>query len=233
MKNAQLTRLPICCWAAEDIPSVKAERIGYNGLSTAELLSIIIGSGTMSENAIDLSRRLLSENNNSLRRIRKQRKQDLTSIYGIGDAKASKILAALELAARMNIERAEERSVISTATDVYNHMQPRIGMLEIEEFWALYLNQNHQLIQVRRISVGGISETAVDVRIILREAVLCNATILVVCHNHPSGSLRPSKTDNDLTKCIQNACQVMRILFQDHVVITENAYYSYKEEGKI
>ena len=111
-------------------------------------------------------------------------------------------------------------------------MHPVMQDLDTEEFWLLLMNQNYQLIKKERIAHGGISEVSVDVRILIREAVLCNATILAVCHNHPSGSLKPSNADNDLTNTIQRACEVMRIKFLDHVIVTDGSYYSYHEEGK-
>ena len=231
--SEQKTSIPICCWAREDIPTEKAKNIGYQSLSNAELLSIIIGSGTVSENAVELCRRLLVSNGNSLKRLRKVRMKDLTDINGIGSIKASKILAALEIGKRMNMETVEELPDISTATRVYNYMYPRIGDLDHEEFWVLYMNQHYRLIQAKRVSSGGISETIVDIRIIIREAVLCNATCLVVCHNHPSGSLSPSNSDDDLTKNIKRACELMRIFFMDHVIVIDGMYYSYHELGKL
>lgn len=231
--NKQKTSIPICCWAAEDIPTVKAGTLGYGSLSNSELLSIIIGNGTMTENAVELSRRLLSENDNSLRKISKQRIKDLKVFNGIGEIKASKILAALELGNRINMERVEERSDLGTAVRVFNYMQPRIGDLDVEEFWALYLNTDFKLLQAKRISIGGLNETMVDVRVLMREAVLCNAIRLVVCHNHPSGRVSPSRTDDELTTNIKRACELMRIHLNDHVVVTENGYYSYHEQGKL
>ena len=229
----QRTSIPICCWAREDIPTEKARENGYHSLTNAELLSIIIGSGTLSENAIDLSRRLLVANDNSLKKLNAMRLKDMTAINGIGDIKASKVLAALELANRMNMESADMTPDLGNAVRVYNYMHPRIGLNDIEEFWALYINQNLKLIQAKRISVGGITEVSVDVRIIMREAVLCNATVLVVCHNHPSGSLSPSTLDDKITLDIKRACELMRIRFQDHVIVVDGTYYSYKENGKI
>ena len=122
---------------------------------------------------------------------------------------------------------------MGTATHIYNHMHPLLQDKDVEEFWLLLLNQNHRLIKKMFIARGGISEVSVDVRIIIREAVLANATILAVCHNHPSGSLRPSQMDNDLTTSLQRACQLMRIRFLDHVIITDGAYYSYHEQGRV
>ena len=225
--------LPMSCWAAEDIPSAKAGTLGFQSLTNSELLSIVIGTGNATENQIDLSRRLLADNNNSLRKISKLSMNDLKAIDGIGQSKAAKILAALELGNRISMERAADHEDLSTAVRVFNYMAPRIGFLDTEEFWALYLNQSFKLIQAKRISIGGITETCVDARIVMREALLCNATILVVCHNHPSGSLRPSKADNQLTESLMECCKVMRIKFNDHIIVIENAYYSYHEQGRI
>ncbi len=231
--NNKRTSLPICCWAAEDIPTIKAQNNGYSSLTTAELLSIIIGSGTVSENAIELSRRLLVSNDNSLKKLNAMRLKDMTAINGIGESKASKVLAALELGNRMNRERAEERPSLITATSIFEYMLPRIASLDTEEFWALYLNTDFKLIQAKRMSTGGLTEVSVDVRILLKEAVLCNSTVLAVCHNHPSGRLIPSKCDDDLTQAIKKACEFMRIMFIDHVIVAEGNYYSYHQDGKL
>jgi DNA repair protein RadC len=146
-------------------------------------------------------------------------------------SKAITIMAACELGKRRQMESAEERPDLGTATRIYNHMHPVMQDLDVEEFWILLMNQNFRLIKKLRIAHGGISEVSVDIRIIIREAVLCNATVLAVCHNHPSGNLRPSLADNELTKSILQACNVMRIKLMDHVIITDGNYYSYKEEG--
>ena len=129
-------------------------------------------------------------------------------------------------------EKPEERPDLGTATFIYNYMHPKLQDLDTEEFWLLLMNQNYRLIKDLRIARGGITEVAVDVRLLIKEALLCNATILAVCHNHPSGSLRPSLADNELTKSIQRACTLMRIHFMDHVIITDGHYYSFHEEGK-
>ena len=131
------------------------------------------------------------------------------------------------------MEKPEERPDIGTATRIYNHMRPIMQDLDVEEFWLLLMNQNGRLIKQMRISHGGITEVAVDIRIIMREAVLSNATMLAVCHNHPSGNLRPSKMDNDLTASLNTACQLMRIKLLDHVIVTDGSYFSYHESGRI
>ena len=205
---------------------------GAETLSSAELLAILIGSGSTKESAVDLMKRILADCNNSLNTLGKKSIHDLCQYNGVGPAKAITILAACELGKRRQMEKPEERPDLGTATRIYNHMHPKLQDSDVEEFWLLLMNQNHRLIKEMRISHGGITEVAVDIRIIMREAVLSNATILAVCHNHPSGSLRPSQADNDLTASLKKACDLMRIRFLDHVIITDGAYYSYHEEGK-
>lgn len=227
------TKLNINQWAEEDRPREKMDRLGAQSLSDAELLAILIGSGSPKEDAVSLMKRILADCNNNLNTLGKKSIHDLCQYNGVGPAKAITIMAACELGKRRQMETAEERPDLGTATRIYNHMHPVMQDLDVEEFWILLMNQNYRLIKKLRIAHGGISEVSVDIRIIIREAVLCNATILAVCHNHPSGNLRPSRNDDNLTKSIQQACNVMRIKFLDHVIITDGCYYSYNEEGKI
>ena len=151
---------------------------------------------------------------------------------GIGEAKAITILAACELGKRRQREQPEERPDLGTATRIYNYLHPRMQDLDVEESWLLLMNQNYKLIKSMCLSHGGITETAVDIRLVIKEAVLCNATILAIAHNHPSGSLRPSKDDDQLTQAVKQACDTMRIHFLDHIIITDGSYYSYHEQGK-
>ena len=202
-------------------------------LSDAELLAILVGSGSTKEDAVTLMKRLLSDSNNSLNTLGKMTIRQLCDYNGIGEAKAITILAACELGKRRQMELPEERPDLGTASYIYNHMHPILQDLDVEEFWLLLMNQNHRLIKKIRISHGGITEVAVDIRIIIREAVLANATILAVCHNHPSGNLRPSQMDNFITNNLKNACDMMRIHFLDHIIITDGHYYSYHEEGLV
>ncbi len=227
-----MEKLNINQWAAEDRPREKMTAQGTESLTNAELLAILIGSGSPKESAVDLMKRLLKDCNNNLNTLGKMSIQELCQYKGIGSAKAISILAACELGKRRQRELPEERPELSTATRIYNHMHPIMQDLDVEEFWALLLNQHYRLIKKVRISHGGITETAVDIRIIIREAVLANSTILVVCHNHPSGNLSPSKQDDDLTKSIKRACELMRIYFLDHVIITDGNYFSYHESGR-
>jgi DNA repair protein RadC len=228
-----MDKLTINQWAEDDRPREKMERLGPQALSDAELLAILVGSGSTQEDAVTLMKRILSDCNNNLNTLGKRSISDLCQYTGVGPAKAITILAACELGKRRQMEKPEERPDLGTATRIYNHMHPLLQDLDVEEFWLLLMNQNYRLIKKLSIAHGGITEVAVDIRIIMREAILANATILAVCHNHPSGSLRPSQADNAITTSIQQACNVMRIKFLDHVIVTDGSYFSYKESGRL
>ncbi|SEW27300.1 DNA repair protein RadC [Prevotella aff. ruminicola Tc2-24] len=227
-----MNKLKISEWAEEDRPREKMASLGAETLSNAELLAILIGSGSTKESAVELMKRILADCNNNLNTLGKRNINDLCVYNGIGEAKAISILAACELGKRRQMETPEERPDLGTATRIYNHMRPVMQDLDVEEFWVLLLNQHYRLIKKIRISHGGITETAVDIRIIIREAVLANATILAVCHNHPSGNISPSRQDDELTRSIKRACELMRIHFLDHVIVTDGQYYSYHEQGR-
>jgi DNA repair protein RadC len=226
-----MEKLTINNWAEEDRPREKMASLGAEALSNAELLAILIGSGSTKESAVDLMKRVLADSKNNLNTLGKMSIHELCQYNGIGEAKAITILAACELGKRRQIESPEERPDLGTATRLYNYMHPIMQDLDVEEFWVLLLNQHYRLIKKVRISHGGITETAVDIRIIMKEAVLANTTILAVCHNHPSGNLKPSRQDDELTKSIKRACELMHIHFLDHVIITDGQYYSYHESG--
>lgn len=227
-----MEKLTINNWAEEDRPREKMASLGAEALSNAELLAILIGSGSTKESAVDLMKRVLADSKNNLNTLGKMSIYELCQYNGIGEAKAITILAACELGKRRQMESPEERPDLGTATRIYNHMHPIMQDLDVEEFWVLLMNQHYRLIKKLRISHGGITETAVDIRIIMKEAVLANTTILAVCHNHPSGNLKPSRQDDELTKSIKRACELMHIHFLDHVIITDGQYYSYHEQGK-
>ena len=226
-----MEKLTINNWAEEDRPREKMASLGAEALSNAELLAILIGSGSTKESAVDLMKRVLADSKNNLNTLGKMSIHELCQYNGIGEAKAITILAACELGKRRQMESPEERPDLGTATRLYNYMHPIMQDLDVEEFWVLLLNQHYRLIKKVRISHGGITETAVDIRIIMKEAVLANTTILAVCHNHPSGNLKPSRQDDELTKSIKRACELMHIHFLDHVIITDGQYYSYHESG--
>ena len=201
-------RMSIKQWAPEDRPTERLQRLGAESLTDAELLAILIGSGTQQYSAVDIGNQVMGRFNHNLNTL--------------GKARFDEMIATPELHPEM-----------STATRIYNHMLPKMQDLATEEFHILLINQNFRLIKSERISQGGITEVSADIRIMIREAVLNNATIMAVCHNHPSGSIRPSRIDDTLTQSVKKACEVMRIHFLDHVIVTDGAYYSYHEEGKI
>ena len=231
--NAATLRLSIKQWAPEDRPTERLQRFGTDSLTDAELLAILIGSGTSQYSAVDIAKHVLGKFGGNLNTLGKARFDEFEDIEGVGTQTACKIMAAVELGKRRQTATAELRPDMSTATRIYNYMLPKMQDLNHEEFWVLLMNQNYKLLKAERISIGGITETSADIRIIMREAVLNNATILAVCHNHPSGSISPSRQDDMLTQSIQKACQLMRIHFLDHVIVTDGAYYSYHEQGKI
>lgn len=226
-------RLTIANWSPDDQPREKLRDRGAQALTDAELLAILVGSGSPGVSAVELMQKILTDCRNNLNTLGKMSIRDLCDYKGVGEAKAITILAACELGRRRQQEKAEERPDLGTATRIYNHMHPKLQDLDVEEFWLLLMNQNHRLIKKQRIAHGGISEVLVDIRILMKEALLANATIMAVCHNHPSGSLHPSQMDNDLTQTLARACQLMHIRFLDHVIVTDGAYYSYHEEGLV
>lgn len=228
-----MTKLSIKDWDEADMPREKLERLGAEALSNAELLAILIGSGSAEESAVDLMKRVLNGCKNNLNTLGKRTINELCAYKGIGPAKAITILAACELGKRRQLEKAEERENLNSASAIYEHMHPIMQDLDVEEAWILLMNQNFKLIKKIRISHGGFSETAVDVRVIMKNALLSNATVLALCHNHPSNNIRPSNDDDRITKRIKDACQLMRVFFLDHLIITDGKYYSYSEEGRL
>lgn len=230
-----MEKLSIAQWAEEDRPREKLMALGAAALTNAELLAILIGSGSTEESAVELMKRLLSDCNNNLNSLGKMTISELTdSRYkGLGPAKAVTILAACELGKRRQATAAEERPRMDSAQAIYDFIHPRMQDLATEQAWVLLLNQNFRLIKAVMISNGGISETAVDVRIILKEALMCNATVVALCHNHPSNNPHPSGDDDRITQRLQRACETMRIHLLDHLVVTDGAYYSYMEHGKL
>ena len=229
----ETNKLNINQWAEEDRPREKLRDLGAESLSDSELLAILIGSGSTKESAVELMKRVLNDCGNNLNTLGKKSIRELCEYNGIGEAKAITILAACELGKRRQREKAEERKQMSTAADIYEYMHTRMQDLDVEEAWVLLMNQNFRLIKDVRISHGGITETAVDIRIIIREAILANATIIALCHNHPSNNPRPSKDDDRLTERVQKACETMRIHLLDHIIVCDGVYYSYHEQGRL
>lgn len=218
-------------WAEDDKPREKLILKGRSSLSDAELLAILIGSGNRNETAVSLSQRILQHCQNNLGQLGKQSLQQLMKFNGIGEAKAVTIIAALELGRRRRLEEAMVLPVIRSSRDVFELMQPHIGELGHEEFWVLYLNNSNKVIHKGCLSKGGITGTVVDIRIIFKKALEFEAVGIVLCHNHPSGKLEPSGEDKKLTTGIQKAAELLSIVLIDHVVVTNDGYCSFADEG--
>ena len=234
--NSQLknnSQLKISDWSEADRPREKLRDKGAETLSDAELLAILIGSGSTKESAVALMQRILSACDNNLNTLGKMSLHELMQYNGIGEAKAITIIAACELGKRRQAAKAAERPDMGSAQAVYEYMHPKMQDLDTEEAWVLLMNQRFRLIKAVRLSHGGLTETAVDVRVILREALLANATTLTLIHNHPSGNARPSGDDDRITHKLKTACETMRLYLIDHLIVTDGRYYSYAEEGRI
>lgn len=230
-----MNKLSINQWAEEDRPREKLMKHGAATLTNAELLAILIGSGSQDESAVDLMKRVLADCGNNLNTLGKKTIDELTGgrYKGLGPAKAVTIIAACELGKRRQAEKAEERQKLDSAAAIYEYMLPKMQDLPEEEAWVLLMNQNFKLIKSVMLSHGGITETAVDIRLAVKNALLCNATVLALCHNHPSGNTRPSSDDDRLTQRMKKACELMRLHFLDHLIVTDGRYYSYSEEGRL
>ena len=226
-------KLTIAKWASEDQPRERLEKLGPSALSNAELCAILIGSGSREESAVELMKHILNDCDNNLNSLGKMSLQELQQYKGMGPAKAITILAACELGKRRALDKIGLRPDLGSSIAIYNYMLPRMQDLDVEEGWILMMNQNFKLIKAERISHGGITETAIDVRLVIKEMCINNATILAVCHNHPSNSPLPSKNDDRLTLQISKACEIMRFFFMDHVIVTDGAFYSYHDKGKL
>lgn len=220
-------------WAEADRPREKLMQRGEEALTNAELLAILIGSGSARKSAVMLMQEVLQACDGRLSNLSRMSIEELMTWNGIGAAKAITLKAAAEIGRRRALEKAQELEQIRTASDVYRLMHPKMQDLPHEEFWVLLLNNQSRVLKSVRMSSGGITQTAVDVRMILREALLAGATAIVACHNHPGGSLTPSNDDNNLTRRIGNACETLNIRLIDHVIVTDGNYYSYAENGKI
>lgn len=243
-------RLNIKQQAAEDRPREKLMAKGPSALSNAELLAILIGSGTTDETAVELMQRVLADCGNSLITLGRRSLDELMSeidvtddvtgkvkrmkrYKGLGEAKAVTILAASELARRRSEEPTLVRKEIHSSVDLFNYFLPKMQDLPHEECYVLLMNQACKVLGHLLVSRGGLTETAVDIRMIMREALLKRATVLALCHNHPSGSLRPSADDDRLTDRLSNSCKMMGIRLLDHIIVTDSGFYSYCEEGRL
>lgn len=229
--SKEIAPLNIKSWASNDRPREKLLQKGKLSLSDAELIAILISSGSRNESAVELSKRILSSTRNNLSMLGKLSVQQLMLFKGIGEAKAISIIAAMELGRRRRTEEALERVKITSSNSVFELLQPLIGELAHEEFWILYLNNANKIIEQFQISKGGITGTLVDIRIILRKALELGATSLILAHNHPSGNLNPSEADKQLTKKLKTASESLDIKILDHLIVTEKSYFSFADEG--
>ena len=228
-----MNKLNINQWAEEDRPREKMMQKGAEALTDAELLAILIGSGNTEESAVALMQRVLAEAGNNLHRLGKWQVRDFARFKGLGPAKSISIMAALELGKRRTLQERPERPVIRSSKDIYELFHPLLCDLATEEFWVLLLNQGARVIDRVRISRGGLDQTTADVRTILREALLARATQLILVHNHPSGNTQPSPDDARLTQAVRDAARLMNIHVMDHVIVTDSAYYSFNDEGRL
>ncbi len=226
-------KLSIAKWASEDQPREKLEQLGPTALSNAELCAILIGSGSQEESAVELMKRILNDCDNNLNTLGKRTIKELQKYKGMGPAKAITLLAACELGKRRALDKIGTRPELTNSQAIYDFMLPRMQDLYVEEAWILLMNQNFKLIKAERVSHGGYTETAVDIRLIMKETILNNATILALCHNHPSNCPQPSQNDDMLTRQVQKACNILRIFFMDHIIVTDGQYYSYHDKGKL
>jgi len=224
---------PIKLWAEDDRPREKLLLKGKTVLSDAELIAILIGSGSRNESAVDLSKRILNSIENNLNKLGKLTVSDLQKFKGIGEAKAISIITALELGRRRRLEVALEVPKITSSKNVFEIMQPLIGELQHEEFWILYLNNSNKVLLREQSSKGGMTGTLVDVRLVFKKALDLFATAIILCHNHPSGKLQPSASDKSITNKLKLAGETLDIKVLDHIIITENAYFSFADENLI
>ncbi|BDB54651.1 DNA repair protein RadC [Flavobacterium ammoniigenes] len=204
---------------------------GKNALSDSELIAILIGSGSRNETAVDLSKRMLASINQNLNALGKLSLSQLMQFKGIGEAKAITIIAALELGRRRRVEETVEWVKITSSKVIFDVMQPIIGELPHEEFWIVYLNNSNKVISKTQLSKGGITGTVVDIRLVFKMALEFGATSIVLCHNHPSGSLKPSDADIQITQKLKRAGESLEIAILDHVIVTETSYFSFVDQG--
>ncbi len=225
--------LKITDWAVEDRPREKLYSKGTSSLSDAELLAILIGSGTRNRSAVDLGRELMSLVGNNLNSLGKLSISDLRKIRGIGNARAVTIAAALELGRRRKLAEMPDYPQIKCSRDVFDLLSPLLSDISHEEFWILFLNRSNKVVNRMRLSQGGISGTVTDVRIVMKQAIENLASGIIVCHNHPSGNLNPSESDTRITQKIKEAGTLMDIQLLDHLIITDKDYYSFADNGLI
>jgi len=225
--------IPITSWAEDDKPREKLMQLGKHNLSDAELVAILLGSGSRKETAVSLAKRLLSASDNNLNLLGKQTLGELQVFHGIGEAKAVTIAAAMELGRRRQLIDLKDRPQIKSSYDSYNLLAPKIMDLPHEEFWILLLNRACRVIGRKLVSTGGSNATIVDVKMVFKKAVETGAPCLILCHNHPSGNCFPSGEDLKITKKLQEGAKLLDIQILDHIIVADNDYYSFADEGML
>lgn len=220
-------------WAAEDRPREKLMNQGVRSLSNTELLAILIRSGTRNTTALELARQILKMANDNLQNLGTLEMKELNSVKGMGEAKSVSLLAALELGRRRKQAEVPLQQAFRSSKEVFDYMQPLLGDLKHEEFWVLYLNRSNRIMEIRKISQGGTAGTVIDVKIILKHAIEKLCSSLILCHNHPSGNLKPSEADIHITRKLKNAAEFMDIQLLDHLIVTTTGSYSFADEGMI
>ena len=220
-------------WAEEDRPREKLARWGRHHLSNAELIGILLGSGLRNMSAVELAGRILDTVDENLKELGKLDHARLCAMKGVGSAKASRLLAAIELGRRREGTAALERPVIQSSREAYDILYPSLVDLDHEQFWVVFLNNANKVLRKMPISKGGISGTVVDLRVLFRECFYCGATSIIMAHNHPSGNLRPSQADRKLTERVKQAGEVLDIKVLDHLIITEQEYFSFADEQQL
>ncbi len=233
MENFNKPSTSIKNWAIDDRPREKLLIKGAGALSDSELLAILINNGQKERSALDLARDILKLGNNNLNELGKLSLKELQKIKGIGEAKAITIASALELGRRRQAATAMEKAVIRTSTDIAQYLRAMIKDFSYEVFAVLFLNKANKVNHFEIISRGGITGTVADPRVILKRALEYDATSIVLCHNHPSGNLKPSRADEDLTFKIKEASKYFDIRVMDHIIVSEEGYYSFSDEGNL
>ncbi len=220
-------------WSDDDKPREKLLRKGRSVLSDAELVAILIGSGSKNESAVALSKRILASANHSLGELGKLSIKQLMKFKGVGEAKAVTIAAALEIGRRRRGEGTLKITRINSSSDVFEHLLPLMGDLLHEEFWIVYLNNANGILYTAQLSKGGITGTLVDVRIAMKQALELGAVALILAHNHPSGTLRPSEADKAVTQKLKLAAEALDIKILDHLIITQKDYFSFADDNAL
>lgn len=225
------TNRNIKSWAEDDRPREKLLAKGKEALSDSELIAVLIGSGSKHESAVALAQRIIAHYDNNLSDFSRCSYSELLKFKGIGEAKAVTLLAALELSRRRNATSLKEKPRISSSIDAFKCIAPYLTDLTHEEFWVIYLNQANRVLHKERISQGGITGTVADTRIIIKKALDCLASSLIIAHNHPSGNLKPSKADNEITAKIKEGVNLLDMALLDHIIVAGDKFFSFADEG--